>query len=318
MKLASLTTVVFFSLSSAAYAAQVAVLPVQGTNLQPGEIEAVGVMLANAYAVEAKVDVAGPVEVAGVRQTLDPAANVQALIAALGASEYVEATAVQLKSKLSLRAMLRSADGALVHTAEITAASLDDIEQAAERLARALVNRTTVAETRTITNVTKTEGKAPNRVFSEKVWGLKTGVVFAVAPGVEIEPMIPLAFDWRFEGESYFLEFGFGASFPVSVGDSEAKGFGGVWAEFGGSYYLLNSSISPYVGGGVQPRIWGFSDDGGIRFAAFGQSGVMFMRESSTRFYGEFRVTQNVIPFEFENGDEHFPTEFGLNFGIGW
>ena len=186
MKLASLTTVVFFSLSSAAYAAQVAVLPVQGTNLQPGEIEAVGVMLANAYAVEAKVDVAGPVEVAAVRQTLDPAANVQALIAALGASEYVEATAVQLKSKLSLRAMLRSADGALVHTAEITAASLDDIEQAAERLARALVNRTTVAETRTITNVTKTEGKAPNRVFSEKVWGLKTGVVFAVAPGVEI------------------------------------------------------------------------------------------------------------------------------------
>ena len=96
-------------------------------------------------------------------------------------------------------------------------------------------------------------------------------------------------------------------------------------AEIGGSYYLWNDSLSPYVGAGIMPRIaFGFGD-GGVQLAPYGQLGLMFMRESSSRLYCDLRVAQLVTPFDktrwdWEDGRERkvYPTELTVAVGIGW
>src|SRR5512133_1820978 len=108
--------------AGAARAADVAVLPVQGTNLSPGETDAIGALLADAFAAEARVEVAKPADVARA-------------ITEAGAL----AAALQLRSRITLRAILRDSTGAYVHSAEMTAASLDDVQPVAARVARALV-----------------------------------------------------------------------------------------------------------------------------------------------------------------------------------
>ena len=329
MKLATLTLVLSSLVATLAHAADVAVLPVQGTNLDLGEVEAIGVLLANAYAAETSLDVVGPVQVAKVRETVDAAAGTAGLVSALGVKEYIEVAAVRLKTKITLRATLRTADGNVEHAVDMTAASLDDMEQVAERMVKALVGRTTVAATQTIHNVTKTEGRNPNRTFSEKVLGVKTGFILPVARGLEFQPAMSLSFDGRYETDKGFLEFGVGFALPTLSSDKQAMG--GLFTELGGSYYLMGESTSAYVGGGVIPRIYWGLDDGGVRAAVYGQVGLMFLRESSTRFYTELRVAQNVLPFthtkreyytmvESTGGTSHdyYPTELSLNVGIGW
>ena len=330
MKTTILASVLSILASGVAHAADVAVLPVQGTNLEAGEVEAIGVLIANAYGAEAKVDVLGPVQVAKVEQTVDPAGGVPAIITALGVKEYVEVAAVRLKTKLTLHAVLRSADGNILHSVDVTAASLDDMEQVSQRIAKALVNRLALAETQTIHNVTKNEGKATNRTFVEKVMGLKTAFILPVASGLKFQPAMSLSFDGRFETDKGFLEFGVGFTLPT-LNDDDKIGLGGLFTEFGGSYYLMDQNVSPYIGAGVIPRIYWGSSDGGVRAAIYGQAGVMFMRESSTRLYAELRVAQNILPFSRErsfysydsgssssSSHDYYPTEFSLNVGIGW
>lgn len=307
----------------AALAADVAVLPVRGTNLTAGEADAIGVLFAEAYAREARVDVVAPADAA---RAVTEAGGVPAALARLGAREYLDISAVQLKSRITVNAVLRGGSGAALHTAEMTAASLDDIQPIAERISRALINRTTPEVTRTLTSVTAREGQRVNRTFTEKIMGLKTSVTWPFARGYTFDPSISLQFDGRLELTRGFLEFGAGAVVPTSGEDS---GMGGVFAEFGGSYYLAQESVSPYVGAGFVPRIYFTSSAGGFGAAAYGQAGLMFMRESSSRIYAELRVTQAVTPFEndatydyvtgtYSRGGQYFPTEVGLQIGIGW
>jgi hypothetical protein len=111
-------------------------------------------------------------------------------------------------------------------------------------------------------------------------------------------------------------------------GANEAS-VGGLVGQMGASYYLTHTSVSPYVGAGVSPRLV-FGDYSGAALTLGGQIGVMFMRQASTRIYVEGRVDQNVLPLttdygnydpvtgELENGDDVFPTEISIAVGIGW
>lgn len=312
--------------SASASAATVAVMPVEGVNLTQGEEDAIGVLFARAFARDASVAVAAPAETWPV---LNASKSMPAAAAKLGVIEYVELGAVRLSSKITVTGVLRRADGGEVFRADMTAASLDDMEQVMTRLARALIWRQPVLGTMTLDTVTVTEGKRPNRTFSERVVGLKTGLTYAVAAGKSLSPMMSLQFDTRLEGRVYFVEFGAGVTIPADSATNRTQ-MGGVFAEFGGSYYLNNDSTSLYVGGGVSPRLFLSGDDGGARCAFYGQAGVMFMRESSTRLYAEIRVSQNVLPYSEREYDaysglsssssdrNYYPTEFALQLGVGW
>jgi hypothetical protein len=131
------------------------------------------------------------------------------------------------------------------------------------------------------------------------------------------------------EGSSYFLEAG--AGFMVGSSRSDGPQVAGLIGQLGGSYYLAQSSVSPYVGLGVSPRLMS-SEYQGVGFTVNGHLGIMFMREYSTRFYAELRVDQNLVslnvnrdvPPETQTAAVQFreqsvlPTELSLAVGIGW
>jgi len=303
-----------------AAAADLLVLPVQGTNLTEGETEAVGTLLAGALAAEG----ASVVPSAQAREALKQPGGTAAALQTTGAKSAVETTAVRLGKRVVLRSTLRAPDGAALHGAEMTAASLDDLEPVTRRLARALLQRTTPEATRDLRTVTEREGQRPNRIFTERVMGLKTAFIWPFASGVQFDPAMSLQFDGRLETQRGFLEFGAGAMIPTNSTDH--RGIGGVFAEFGGSLYLYEASASPYVGAGLVPRLFFALSDGGMRLGAYGQLGVMFLRESSTRLYAEARVTQNLLPFKDKrfslssqpSKGSFYPTELSLQVGIGW
>ena len=102
---------------------------------------------------------------------------------ALGVEHYVETVAIRLESRIIISATLRrTADQQSEHTVSMTALSLDDMEPVAERIAKALINRTTVDGSRTITNVTAVESdEESNRVKSDLVIGFRTGFSMPLA-----------------------------------------------------------------------------------------------------------------------------------------
>jgi hypothetical protein len=210
--------------------------------------------------------------------------------------------------------------------------SMDDMEVVADRLVRSLIRRTPLEYTREIDNVTGKEARAPNRIFIEKVFGIRTAVVVPVAPDLETSAALLLQFDGRLEGSSYFLEFGAGLMLPSDF-DSD-DGLGGVLAQLGANYYLTQTNVSPYIGGGLSPRLT-FGDFSGAGLTANGQFGLMFMRHASSRLYVEVRVDQNLLPLSRDTYDDDYyympgamppeddddavwPTEFSLALGIGW
>ncbi|MBI5549418.1 MAG: hypothetical protein HY901_36490, partial [Deltaproteobacteria bacterium] len=216
------------------------------------------------------------------------------------------------------------ASGEQLYSAQMTALSMDDMPEVANRLARALAQKTTVEEAMTLDNITRKDAAPVNRTFSEKIIGVRTGFTM---PAQDFEPSLALGFDARLEGQNYFLEFGVGAFIPTDSSDKRS-GLGGLYADLGGAYYLTHTSISPYVGAGILPRLQvGSEVDGGVGLAPYGQLGLMFMRESSSRIYTDLRVAQNVIALKkstynydtFQSTTQRFyPTEFTLNVGIGW
>jgi len=330
MRLRGLLSVPFFvSLSAPAFAA-VMVLPVEGTNLEPGEAEAIGQMVAAAYQIESKDRVVAP---ADVKKALDETGSYETAAKKLGANEYVYISAVRLNQRIVITGARYSADGKLLFSEKISATTLDDAEPGSERLARALLSHTTTAETRTLDNVTITEKTPPNRMGSQKVPGFKGSFTFPVGWSEEVAPMMSASFDLRLENLSHFIEFGIGFTVPAADYD---YAYGGVFLDIGGNLYLSHTSTAPYIGAGLMPRL--MSSDSIANFLVYAQGGVMFSREASTRFYADFRVGQNLIPltwgtepvqeYDPETGaalpleeldkKRLFPTEFTISVGLGF
>jgi len=107
---------------------------------------------------------------------------------------------------------------------------------------------------------------------------------------------------------------------------------GGVFVELGGSFYLSDGPIAPYLGAGLSPRIWvvdnpnSDGDSSGATCIVYGQAGVTFTRDSRARVYAELRVNQYILGLanKVSTGDgvvtsgTYHPTEFALQFGLGW
>jgi len=307
--------------------ATVMMLPVQGTNLEPGEVDAIGQMIQTAYQVEAKDTTIPPVE---AQRAVDETGGYTQAAQKLGAKEYIFVTATRLDSRIVLNATRFAADGQYLYSAKMSATSLDDIEPAAERLSKALLNRVSTSEVRTTENVLRTEEQQPIRAGSQKVAGLKGSFIMPVGWGKNIAPQMSGAFDLRLENGQHFIEFGIGLTFAAP---DHKYSYGGIWADIGGSFYLSPANTAPYVGLGLMPRLMSDAGQSYANFAPYVQGGVMFFRDSKTRFYTDLRIAQNVLPIAF-GGDyvynsvtgteslnsetKLYPTEFTFSVGMGF
>lgn len=313
-------------------AARVLVFPAEVTNLEPGEGEAIVAVVADAYAE------ASDQQVTLVKADPDaPTGDYPERAKALGGSEYLVIRIVRLEEKVRVRVARHRADGNIVASETMTAVSLDDMEPVAERLALALVQNSSVEDTRTHRNVTGKEVRAKNRVFNEKIVGVKAHLDAPFASGVDIAPAVGIGVDFKLEADSYFLEFGAGFLVPTP-GDVGTSEFRGLYSDLGASLYLTDDEISLYAGAGALPRIMvleaaAVGDTSAANLALYGQFGAMFARSASSRFYTDLRVAQNVteVPLGVRlDGDDpllgtplyetryRYPTEIILEFGIGW
>lgn len=265
---------------------------------------------------------AGATDVEGVDRNLGP-----------GQGQTVELRAVRLDKKVEVTASVRSPDGQTAKSMRMTAKSLDDFSAIADRMAKAIMANKSVNEVRDRSNITAAEGRGENRLFNEKVFGIRTAAVVPLASGEKLSPMVGLGFDGRFEADEYFLELGVGFLAPTS-GNVRTK-YGAGFVDLGAAYFLTEGNAGVYVGGGLSTRVQGGDSDPGMGVAPFVKTGVMFPRQSSTRFYAELTFAQNVIPMETRSHsetwdaaisdyryntttDEFFPSEIGLAVGIGW
>src|SRR6188472_3298436 len=86
MKLTPLLGVPFLLTLAAQSFATVMVLPVKGTNLEPGEVDAIGQMITSSVQTEAKEATVGPVD---AQKAVDETGGYPQAAKKLGAKEYV-------------------------------------------------------------------------------------------------------------------------------------------------------------------------------------------------------------------------------------
>jgi hypothetical protein len=330
MKHALVFGMIFVAMTASSALAQdvVGIFPVKGTNLSEGEAAAIGALIAVSYSAESDARVLDPSQTGPVlaQQHSERDAAQQ-----LGLTHYVDVRAVRLEQRIALHATLRNVHGSQLYEVKTTAMSLDDMEPVAERIASTLHRRTPLEETRDLDNITAKEARAPNRIFAEKVFGIRTGMALPFGKDVEADAALFIEFDGRLEGRSYFLEFAGGFMLPSDMDDGD-DGIGGLIGLIGGSYYLGYTNIAPYIGGALSPRIM-LGSYSGAALTANGHIGLMFMRMSSSRIYAEIGVDQHLLPlspdwderydpetgtYVTDDANDVWPTELSLAVGIGW
>ncbi len=299
--------------ASSAWAADIAIFPVQVTNLTPQQAEAVGAVIAQQYAKISGKKVIPPER---ANRAVREEGNLASAAQELNVFEYIETNAIALDTKILIDAIRRSSTGKQIARAQMTAVSLDDMIEVGDRISRALLEKTPIDQAHALDNTTKLKTNPAQRIRAKKNLGVKSSLIFPVISG-KFDPLVSIGFDARLESLRYFLELGAGFLIPSSA--SERDSYGGAYAEMGASYYLTESSISPYIGGGVIPRIIG-GDIRGVSLAPYVQTGVIFMREYSTRLYTDIRVATNVLPLRGNDTERrsYYPTEIIWQFGIGW
>jgi hypothetical protein len=316
-------------------------MPVQGVNLAEGPCDAIGVFFSNAYARDAHVAVSSPAETKPVWAEVRASS---ATAARLGASQYVELTAIKLGAKVTLAGILFGLDGKEVYRAETAAPSLDEIDVAASRLARALVWRQPIGSHPVPPQLVDSPPDVPPSFdttssaasTTRNMFGMKGIMAFPAASGRTFSPQIGFQFDARIGPRSNFMEVGAGVT--IATDDSTTTqnlqlttGF----IELGGSGYLTDGNVGLYLGGGVQPGLWrteAFYNDSsggysyrdsrslsGAMLPVYAQIGMTFTRDIRTRIFAEFRVSQHLLAITDPNDNKGYhPTVMALQMGVGW
>lgn len=305
-----------------AHAGTIAVFPTTGTNVTPGELGAAGVIVAESIKGAANDAVLGPDET--VQALRGQSASVAAK--SLGADRYVTSTLVRLERNLVLSADLVEVEGGAKRHRQMTLATMDDMQMAAERIARGLINNESIADTQTIDTVTDKDSEDIRRKKVDKFGGLRIGFIMPVAKGFEFDPGFEVLYDVRLEQKHWFFQIAGGAVFGTGGEHSALKG---VLLELGAAYYLTGGDFAPFVGGGVSPRLVSI-DNLRFGFAPYLTVGATLGRTSTAHFSFELRAAQNVLHLEAdrtvtdssgnrtERRSNVYPTELGAFVGIWW
>ncbi len=314
-------------------ATSVAVMPVQGVNLTEGQCDAIGLFFSNAFARDAHVAVSSPAQ---TKAAWTEARTSKATAERLGASEYVELSAIRLGSKVTLSGILFASDGREIFRAEASAWSIDEADAVSARLAQALIWRQPVPPPMVMMPPPGGYYAAPlppppapepprDPSASRGSFGAKGSMLVPAASGRKFSPQVAGQFDARIGPRGHFLEFGVGAAVPIEdqYTTSSARG-ADLFIELGGSAYLNDGSVGLYAGGGVIPGLWipespDSSSDPSAMCAVYGQLGLDFTRDSRLQIYGEFRVSQHLLSVtDASTNSSYHPTVFAFQMGLGW
>lgn len=331
-----------------ASAADVAVFPPEMGNLSAQDASTVGELIAQAYASVSQQSVVSPTY---AQTALTQGQTYEGAAAQLGVKEYIRLSAVAAGRYIAIAASRYQADGRLLQQAKQNANGIEGLTYTADSMARALLGQSAPAPVLAPT-VTQPMEYAPQVRQPRKKredhmdYGVKAGVHLPFAKNSRYYSAVSLQFDGRLQFPRFFLEFGVGFILPTVIDDNSYdsncgydgngnytcmdaprsnRGYiGGITTELGASYYLTDTNIAPYIGGGLIPRVVLAGLDGGedkrdiASMSAYAQVGFTLPRRSTTHFFCDLRLAQAILPQHLDNDREVWPTEPSLHVGLGW
>jgi hypothetical protein len=251
---------------------------------------------------------------------------------------------------IAIGASRHQADGRVLQQVKQNAEGVEGLTYSADAIARALVGLPAAAPA--LPPLVSAAPQAPppkQRAPREDTmdYGLKAGVHLPFAPRSRYYSAVSFQFNGRLQFPRFFLEFGAGFVIPTVIDDNDDydsqcgydssgqnytctgpkttnRGYiGGITTELGASYYLTNTHVSPYIGGGLIPRVVLAGLDNTDKrdiasMAAYAQFGITVPRHATTRFFCDLRVAQAILPQHLNNQRRVWPTEPSLHVGLGW
>jgi len=304
-----------------AFAAEVALFPVEAPNLAPRDAIAIGEALAQSYELASSARVLGPSRTA---EALAGGATYEDAARTLSVREFVRTSAIAAGGQIAIFATRQRADGTVIFQTRMVAPTTEQLLTVCERIASDLYARRHREYVHTSQHARIPGTRA-------RLYGVKSGVHLPFARNASYRPNIGVSFDLRLELEQFFLEFGAGLVLPTRSSDFDDEttidgvstkrrndhgSTAGVQAEFGASRFLTQSDVGLYLGGGIIPRIH-FRNDIASMYV-YGQLGISAPRSSSVRISGDLRLAQAVIPQHLNNDRTVLPSELTLQAGVGW
>ncbi len=242
-------------------------------------------------------------EAADTDQPFKLTTEIKKTIAAdLNANNYLDGRLFRLGDEMRFSVSLRKADSTLIVGRTMVLADESDLPIAISRLVESLLTNKSIDETLTLDNATKAETKPkPNRIDLE----VNTGLMFGLALGIgDINSHPVIALDSRFELKQVMIQLnlGLGIHGDATYGD----------AAVAMNYYLMRTSVAPYLGlgGGVfVGNKWAKKGEssaaGSAKFFGgqfFPQVGIEFLRAASIRVHADVRYAVNVSDNRWGHG----------------
>lgn len=263
-------------------AEKLALLPVTGTNIHPGYLEAATDILKDHLLSTGKFLV---VTVAGQPGAAE--ANLDQALAKgreAGAALVVTTHLARLSGTGRLRlTAYRVSTGSVTHSDSLgIAGGPDDLDPALKRLAAGLATGKPVAQTGEIDSVTQREADPYLKQTATKTVGLRLGTLFAFnrPPTSDTGTLPGIGVFWMYDARSFIADIGLDL---FSADDGTAFSVG-----IGGYFPFSRENFTPYVGAGVAYAFVNeFGGQGGRGLRLAPTAGVLFGRLSTVQIRGE-------------------------------
>lgn len=209
----------------------------------------------------------------------------------------------RLGEKILVRLTQEIPVGTVVIERQLLIANIEEMIEAAPRLADALVHNKPIDSTINMKTVTETETRELKKVPTESHWGL--GFFGAFVPGTGVSGTPGYRIGWAYELPSYAIEV---EGRIILDGDA---GFHYAAFSTGGLYFFNQQNISPYLGGGFtgSNASYDSSLERGMGIYAIG--GLQMLRTTQNRLKLELREDR---PFYTLESQDVMPVSIGLFF----
>ena len=270
--------------SAAAAARKLALLPMSGSNVHPGYLDAGRDILKDHLLASGQFQV---LTLAGESGNVEIAAD-QAVAQGreVGAELVVVAHLTRLAGTGRVRLMAyKVADGSLAHADSIAiAGGPDDLDPALKRLAVGLATGRSAAQTADIESVTQKEADPLLKETATKIFGLRLGALVPLnrPRDLDAEAFPGIGLFWMYDARSFIGE----VSVDLQTSDADSEG-GGFSVGIGGYYPFKRTNFTPYTGAALAYSISNFGGAGGHGLRLTPAFGVLFGRLSTVQIRAE-------------------------------
>ena len=211
-----------------------------------------------------------------------------ALLLAVGGRPFALRIPGRIGNKVPLTLEELGAGGAVIASASLTAANLEETDVIIPRLVEAVLARAPASDTAKLASVTAAESKPFNKKPGERFWTI--GLPIALFSGTGSGTMVGFSFGYHYEAEHFLL----GATGEFANNKNTSLGA----FTLDGAWLPIDGEFTPYLGGGL--GYMGVASQGGMGLKLLG--GVEAFRLHAVRM---MVGVDAFVPF-FDSGRDEY------------